>query len=406
MKGTNLTAQKHERQNYTFEGTPNDGDYTLTIGNTNPGNEYLVGNPYPSALDLNQFVSDNAGVIDGTIYFYEHWSTDTHFWRYYGGGYATWNGSSGPSGVAATQSSTYDLYTGGETGSVIPNQYVSVGQGFYVRTGNGGGGGTITFKNSQRVFKLESESTEMISANTKHRSAEMQNGVTARIRMDYISPNGRARHLLFAFTDGSATDGFDNFYDGRMFELGDDDMYFVIDEGDGIPTTPYVIEGVGPFNKESEYPIVAKTAQPGKHTIVVTELENFNHDLYLLDENGRTHALNHAEYDFITHSGEDYKNFKLVFKPATPELGIVESLYNDVNTYFYEDEIMLFNPKNIPVSALRVYNTLGQLVYETQEKSLLNNPEVHIPFAGYAYGAYIIKLQTDIGTGTYKFLNN
>ncbi len=193
-----------------------------------------------------------------------------------------------------------------------------------------------------------------------------------------------------------------------MFEPGDDDMYFVIDEGNGIPTTPYVIEGVGPYYEDSQYPIVAKTAQPGKHTIVVTELENFDHDLFIMDENGRTHALNHNEYEFITRAGEDIKNFKLVFKPATitPDLGLEENLYNDVDTYFYEDEIIVFNPKTIPVSGLKVYNTLGQLVYETQEKSLLNSPEVHIPFAGYAFGAYIIKLYTDIGTGTYKFLNN
>ncbi|OZO45530.1 ABC transporter permease, partial [Pseudomonas fluorescens] len=42
MKGTGASTSD---QNYVFVGKPNNGDITLPI---NAGNDYLVGNPYPS----------------------------------------------------------------------------------------------------------------------------------------------------------------------------------------------------------------------------------------------------------------------------------------------------------------------------------------------------------------------
>ena len=55
MKGPG-TGSIVSEQNYVFNGKPNNGDITLTITS---GNEYLVGNPYASALDANEFINDN-----------------------------------------------------------------------------------------------------------------------------------------------------------------------------------------------------------------------------------------------------------------------------------------------------------------------------------------------------------
>jgi hypothetical protein len=58
MKGTGAIGD----QNYVFKGKPNNGDIDLPL---NVGNDYLTGNPYPSALDANEFIADNPN-LNGT----------------------------------------------------------------------------------------------------------------------------------------------------------------------------------------------------------------------------------------------------------------------------------------------------------------------------------------------------
>lgn len=64
MKGPGSTGTE---QNYTFLGKPNNADINLTISQYN---DYLVGNPYASALDARQFILDNGATLfynDGLI---------------------------------------------------------------------------------------------------------------------------------------------------------------------------------------------------------------------------------------------------------------------------------------------------------------------------------------------------
>lgn len=44
----------------SFTGIPNNGDFTAAIGNT--GTVNLIGNPYPSALDAESFLTVNTGI--------------------------------------------------------------------------------------------------------------------------------------------------------------------------------------------------------------------------------------------------------------------------------------------------------------------------------------------------------
>lgn len=77
-------------QNYTFVGKPNNGTIS---GNSVLANDlFLVGNPYPSAIDAYQFIIDNSNTIEGTIYIWEHSpNNNTHILNEYTGGYSTIN---------------------------------------------------------------------------------------------------------------------------------------------------------------------------------------------------------------------------------------------------------------------------------------------------------------------------
>jgi trimeric autotransporter adhesin len=84
FKGTGAATAN---QNYTFKGKPNNG--TIASNTVSSDQLLLAGNPYPSALNANKFINDNVNSTDGTIYFWEHYSSNTtHILRDYEGGYA------------------------------------------------------------------------------------------------------------------------------------------------------------------------------------------------------------------------------------------------------------------------------------------------------------------------------
>ena len=59
VKGTNTTDPT---QNFVFKGVPNDGLYLFPI----VADEYvLLGNPYPSAIDVDEFIKDNISIGEG-----------------------------------------------------------------------------------------------------------------------------------------------------------------------------------------------------------------------------------------------------------------------------------------------------------------------------------------------------
>ncbi len=140
-------------QNYTFYGKPNNGDITLNI---NEGNDYLIGNPYPSALDANQFIIDNdetlggTGSSTGTLYFWQHWGGGSHVLAEYKGGYASYTLSGGSPAP----------FMGIPPPGLIkrPGRFIPVAQAFFVTAETTG---TIKFNNGQRVFQNENGITSL-----------------------------------------------------------------------------------------------------------------------------------------------------------------------------------------------------------------------------------------------------
>ncbi|HSM63602.1 MAG TPA: LamG domain-containing protein, partial [Gillisia sp.] len=83
MKGTSGRVAISDRQNYVFKGMPNNGNISLTVGKDQ---NYLLGNPYPSAIDANKFILDNLSasggtntqnIFNGALYFWDHFGGKT-----------------------------------------------------------------------------------------------------------------------------------------------------------------------------------------------------------------------------------------------------------------------------------------------------------------------------------------
>ena len=93
-------------QNYTFVGTPNDGTYSYSGIPANVN--ILLGNPYPSAFDVQQFLADNSA-IGTTIYLWQQAAVDVpegsegHYSSGYNGDYAIINSSTSTSGTLPSE---------------------------------------------------------------------------------------------------------------------------------------------------------------------------------------------------------------------------------------------------------------------------------------------------------------
>ena len=153
MKGSFTTAEALiHKQNFVYKGKPHNGDIQLPISN---GNYYSLGNPYPSAIDLELFLLDpaNAALINGQAYFWEQVTVNSHTLNQYQGGYGVY--TPGTSIYTPAAFWTYDgagNQTGGipfGTGNSFERRFAPVGQGFIVY---GTASGNVTMKNAFRVF--------------------------------------------------------------------------------------------------------------------------------------------------------------------------------------------------------------------------------------------------------------
>jgi hypothetical protein len=301
-------------QNYTFIGKPNSGVISSPIA---ANNSNLSGNPYPSALDANVFINDNLSSTTGSLYFWEHYTTNSsHVLVKYQGGYATRNLVGGtppisPAGISGLGSS-----------SRIPNRYIPVGQGFFIN-GNATGG-TINFNNSQRLFIKEDDAvnSNVLFRNNVNTSVVVQkefdnkqdtipqDNKFTKIRFSYISPDNNKRELLIGFMNERATSDIDPGYDAVQFDTQPSDLYFINNN------TKLVIQGDTYFDFKSSFPLGVKTAIGGKAKFVLNQSENFdtNSSIYIYDNvTNLYHDIKERDFEIDLLAGTFDERFSLRF---------------------------------------------------------------------------------------------
>jgi len=382
MKGTNaITAN----QNYVFYGEPNNGNYNFPI---TLGEQSLLGNPYPSALDANKFISDNLTVLDA-LYFWVDGGSTSHNLTDYLGGYAIRNLTGGtPPSIASP------LISGiGNSGTVTaPTQYVAVAQGFFI---DAIGSGNITFNNSQRIFKTEASGDAVF-----YRSTNNTIGDDQYIRLGYEDPEGFHRQLLLGFLPESPADTrYNPGYDAVIAGNRNDDMFFIIENN---YDKRYAIQGVNSFIDDMEFPIGVTISETGSHQIILDEIVNFNNPIYLKDNYLNTyHDLSQSRFYVNLPIGNYFDRYSIVFK--TPTLSVSNPTINNVNV-FYDgiNNIVITNIKDIELNNIEIYNVIGQQILMIKN-NLNNQDRIEIPF-NETDGVYLIVLNTSNSKKSTKIL--
>ncbi|MGC6430310.1 MAG: LamG-like jellyroll fold domain-containing protein [Jejuia sp.] len=392
-------------QNYVLEGKPNNGDINLSIS---AGNDYLVGNPYPSAIDAHQFILDNGPVIDsvdvgptinGTLYFWEHWGGGSHLLREYQGGYATYS-LSGSTPAASKGTNDPDVGTGGVP-TKLPGRYIPVAQGFFV---TGESSGTIQFNNGQRVFQTEDGTNSLFvkTGNTKKTASNSSKELDTRIklRLGFNSVNGIHRQLL-ATVDSLASEDYDWGFDAPHIDEQMDDMYWLIDD------KKYTIQGIDTFDATIVIPFGIHTKTDGQNLITIDKLENFpsDKDIYLHDkELDIYHDLRESDYSINVPAGSYLNRFEITFAKSQT-LSTSDIIDSNNIEIFYSNEnetIVINNPTAKNIKVIEMFSILGQSLFSLDVNS--NETNINYKATKIATGNYIIKIETEYGVISKKVL--
>ena len=407
MKGVhNSGTSFSEQQNYAFNGKPNNGDISLTLS---AGNDYLIGNPYPSAIDADEFILDNisdgagraaSNIFDGTLYFWDHFAGNTHVLREYQGGYATYTLMGG---IIAVSTDTR-IDASGAFGTKIPKQYIPVSQGFFVTAD---AGGSVTFKNSQRIFKTEASDPSLFlkGGNKKNKSSVAKSNdnnkdTRQKIRLMFDSPKGYHRQLLVGIDKNTSND-IEKGYDAPLTENNVEDMFWIFKENN------FVIQAVNNFDENQILPIGIKTNIEGISTIKIDDLENITNDIdiYLHDkELNIYHDLKENNYEVYLSVGEYLSRFEITFSnPQTLNTNEVAN-NTELEVYFSNEKesVVIHNPSLKLIESVEMFNILGQALFKFTTNT--NDNYIEYNAKQIKTGAYILKIDTEYGNVSKKVL--
>jgi len=341
----------------SFTGTPNNGTIEKNIvftNNANPDDDFnLIGNPYPSAIDIEKFIllDDNDEInnnnMSGTIWLWTHQTAISNgtTGEFLGDDYATYNLTGG-----------VGTGSGSGSGSATPTKNIGSGQGFFIKH-LGIDDNRIFFQNNMR---LKDENNQFF------RAPDPKNKVTEdkdRIWLNVESSTGGAfNQLLIGFFD-QATDGVDRGYDGSKVGAAWISFYSTID------SAKYAIQGLPSFTVDKKVALGFDTYidQLMTYKMSIDNIEGVlkDNEVYLVDnELGITHDLKLADYEFdIDGKGNFPDRFTLQF---TKDVLDVDDLELNNNFVVINEENALRLKSTTVITQLKVYDMMGRLLIDNE----------------------------------------
>jgi len=434
-------------QRYDFRGRPNDGIFTVPTASASES--VLVGNPYPSAMDLNYFLIENSAIKDefgdvvasnvnvnctggasvarrdattGIAYF---WSSDpsvqSHNISDYVGGYGTYspNGSCGSNGIYTPP--TYFNYNNnneavngsGELQDVDEKsnrRFSPIGQGFFVLATNTTTndiaqdylGQDILFKNDHRIFVKEGVANNSIF----NRNASSQDSQASENNNDYDVPKIRfnfsfndqyTRQIALAFNEDATTNP-DVARDALNFDSLGSDAGFLMDNKN------YSID-VRPYLEEDRIPLMLYLSNQKDLSIKVFEMENFDtENVFLYDKDTEIyHSIKENTFYITLPAGDYSERFEITFKNEDEENLAVADEIAESFTVFQDNrlgQLEVLNPMGVDLKSVSVFDMTG--------KQIMNNLNVGannsytFPTTNLSEAVYIVRILTKDNITTTK----
>lgn len=316
----------------SFEGTPFNGYLEVTLNNTGTGNGYnLVGNPYPSTLNAEAFLTQNASDIQGTLYFWRKTNNAA------GTAYATYT-----LGGATTTSPT----------SPIPNGTIQVGQGFFVAARNVAQPKVI-FDNSMRV---DNNNNQFFRAHFGMPYTVNTTFEKHRFWLNLTHDSGLFSQMMVGYMEGATLDE-DSLLDGRFIGDSSQSLTSLIEEN------PFAVQARPlPFEVTDVVPLRFQTNAAGTYQISLGQADGLfetGQAIYLRDLLTQTvHDFSNGAYMFSSDAGIFTHRFEVVYQ--NQPLGIDDvSTINDVQVVS-EEELIQVRSTGEPIREVIIYDVLGR----------------------------------------------
>jgi hypothetical protein len=340
-----------------FIGVPHNGTIPVEILATGEAS-YLLGNPYPSALDADLFLFNNKDVLDGTLYFWTH-NTDiapsgSHY-IYDSDDYASYNltGGVGTGNGIPADSDVNPMPT-------IPTGEIASGQGFFATSI---APGTVNYTNTMRLGGIANSQFFRSNSKSKKNASFDKN----RLWLNFSNTEGAFKQTLIGYITG-ATNEYERTFDGISFDGNTFvDFYSILEDKN------FVIQGRAlPFLQSDEVPLGYKTTIKGNFTITIFQTDGFltAQNVFLEDKMlGVIHNLKEAAYNFTTEKGVFNERFVLRYTDKTLGTGDFESDDKTLVVFKEKNELKIKSEFET-MKRIIIFDLLGKKVFEETLKDV------------------------------------
>lgn len=404
----------------SFVGVPNNGDYSIPAI---ADNSYLLGNPYPSAIEADKFFVANASVLNGTLYFWTHKTAigvgvsnpGSGVYAYSSDDYATYNLTGGVGAFLPDIDPVTGLpiTTGAApSGGAKPNGFISAGQGFFASTQVTPSGNPIVFNNSMRIaggtILTDGNKVNEQFFKTRNPKEKGANPIEKnRVWLNLTNTQGAFKQTLVGYlTD--ATNEYDSRFDGESFDGHEFVDFYSINADKNL-----TIQGRAlPFDENDEVPLGFRTTINGTFTINIDQVDGLlaNQKIFIEDKLTNTVTdLKNGNYTFSTTAGTFDERFVLRYtdKTINKTLSVDEMDTNDGIIVLYSNNyktlIIRNNVQDATVDSVTLFNMLGQKInsWEVKDKEQTG---IQIPIKNISSEIYIVKVKTTKGETSKKIV--
>ena len=335
----------------TFTGIPNNGpiSYTMSLAGTGLN---AVGNPYPSTISMDSFISGNTGNINGTLYFWRKRNDATNLTSY---------STCTSAGCTLTNGHPY-----------ANTDYISAGQGFIVKATST----TLNFTNSMRLPNNQNQffKTKLVEKN--------------RIWLNLLNEATPVNQMLLAYMTG-ATMEMDPAIDGAYFNDSQTALNSL------IGSEEFAVQGRAlPFDGTDIVPLSFKASNSGNYTIAIDHVDGlFSGDQNIIlrdNDNGTETDLKAGAYTFAAAAGATNTRFSLKYQKT---LGTIAPVFDENSVVVFKNNGELFIKSNgNAIDNVKIYDIRGRLLVE---KTKVNANETSFESSKFANQVLIVQITSN-----------
>ncbi len=320
----------------TFTGVPKNGTIPFTMSNA--GTSFnAIGNPYPSAISLDSFITNNSNAIEGTLWFWRKFNEDNNLVSY---------STCTTVGCTTNNNATY-----------IDSDFISVGQGFIVKAKVGQS--NLNFTNAMR-------SSGNVNQFFKYTASTVDR---YWLKMTSTANKSTGQNLIAYIP--TATNNYDNGLDGLY--LNESSVAFY----SKAASQEVVINARPSFDITDIIPLHYKSNVADTYTFSLNQKEGIFEEtqaVFLRDNyNNIVQNLTLGNYTFSSVAGTFSDRFDIIYQnllsnnnPTLDAKKII--IYN-------KDQTTFINSGQITMDSIKIFDLQGRLLFS---KSSINDTKTSL----------------------------